>query len=60
LGGRYSVTRNIDLNLGFLYTIYEGDEISINYGTGIGTHTESYKRTNMVFAFGLDFRIPVR
>lgn len=60
LGGRYSLTRNLDLNLGFLYTMYEGDEITINYGTGIGSHTESYKRTNMVFALGIDFKIPVR
>lgn len=60
LGGSYAITRNLDLNLGFLYTMYEGDEISINYGTGIGSHTESYARNNMVFAIGLDLKFPVR
>jgi len=60
LGGQYSITNNIALNLGFLYTMYEGDEITINYGTGIGEHKESYIRNNMVFALGIDFKIPVR
>ncbi|MEE4176210.1 MAG: hypothetical protein V2I46_01740 [Bacteroides sp.] len=60
LGGMYSITPNLDINLGFLYTMYEDDEISINYGEGIGSHTESYARNNMVFAIGLDLKIPVR
>lgn len=60
LGGRYALTDNVSLNLGFIYTMYDGADRFINYGTGIGTHKESYQRSNMSFAVGLDFRIPIR
>jgi long-subunit fatty acid transport protein len=59
LGGSYAISQNLDLNLGFLYTMYEDDGIFIDY-PGIGSVKESYARNNMVIAIGLDIKFPVR
>lgn len=60
LGARYSLTDYVNLNLGFIYTMYDGADKFINYGSTIGSHKETYKRSNMAFAVGIDFAIPTR
>ncbi len=55
LGGRLSISQNIGLNLGVLYTIYEPNEITIQYEIA-GSQTESYKRSNLSLGIGVDFK----
>lgn len=60
IGGSYSITPMIDLNLGFMMSMYEEYVKDLNYvvptapPTIIPT-TETYNRSAMVIAIGLDF-----
>jgi len=51
LGGRYMVTENIGLNLGFMKTMYT--TYTKVFGT---TYEETYDRANTVAAIGVDFK----
>lgn len=52
-GGAYKASDRININLGMLYTIYSSDSKTL---TSQGTdYKETYKRTNMDFAIGIDY-----
>ena len=59
LGGAYSITPKIDLNLAVAYTTYVEDSKDYQHDLGgSGTLidlTETYNRSNLFFALGLDF-----
>ena len=61
LGGAYSITQKIDLNLAIAYTMYVEDDKKFDYNiagspTNIETVTETYDRDNLFVAIGLDFK----
>jgi long-chain fatty acid transport protein len=55
LGGRYSINEMMAVNLGFLMTFYDEDQVTRNYGI-LGSAVETYNREVMVFSLGLDFK----
>ncbi len=55
LGGRYAINEMIAVNLGFLMTFYDEDQVTMNYGN-LGSAVETYNREVMVFSLGLDFK----
>ena len=57
LGGAYSVTPKIDLNLAVGYTIYEeGTKNFDTDGLDLNGWTESYDKNNLFIGLGLDFK----
>ncbi len=61
LGGAYSITPKIDLNLAVAYTMYVEDDKKFDYNiagspTNIETVTETYNRDNLFIAIGFDFK----
>ena len=52
LGGRYAINRMMAVNLGFLRTFYEEDQIS----STMPPYVETYNREVMAIAVGLDFK----
>ncbi len=59
LGGAYSITPKIDLNLAVAYTFYVEDSKDYQHDLGgsgmLIDLTETYNRDNLFFALGLDF-----
>jgi len=53
-GGAFRPTPKMSIDLGFLYTIYQERSKEINYGLP-SPITESYNRTNMLFAIGVNY-----
>lgn len=65
IGGAYSITPMIDVNFGFMLSMYEEHKSDINYYLPTTPPiqmpaVETYNRSNMVFAIGLDLKIPTR
>lgn len=61
LGGAYSVTPKIDVNLAVAYTKYVEDDKTFDYNVAgstanVETVTETYNRDNFFIAIGLDFK----
>jgi long-chain fatty acid transport protein len=60
LGGAYNVSDKIQINLGAGYTLYKEDSKTVDHvfsGTGANiTATESYRKSTMMVAVGIDFR----
>lgn len=58
LGGAYSITEKIQINLGFGYTTYRPDTKLVNHvlGTSLYTPEESYYKDTKMIAIGVDFR----
>jgi long-subunit fatty acid transport protein len=55
-GGAFKATEKMDINLGMLYTMYTSDAKSIDYSEyGIASAKETYNRTNLGFAIGVDY-----
>lgn len=55
-GGALKATEKMIINLGMLYTMYSSDSKSIDYTKyGIPSATETYNRTNIGFAIGVDY-----
>jgi long-chain fatty acid transport protein len=57
-GGGFKVTDKLFLNLGMLYTMYTSDNKTIDYSSYVPglTAKETYNRTNINFAIGVDYR----
>lgn len=66
VGGAYSITPMIDLNLGFMMSLYQEHTKDLNYVVPTQPNptfipaVETYNRSAMVIAIGIDFKIPVR
>ena len=58
LGGAYSITEKIQINLGLGYTLYQSDSKLVNHvlGTSLYTPEESYYKDTKMIAVGVDFR----
>jgi long-chain fatty acid transport protein len=60
LGGAYSITPKIDLNIAAAYSFYTEDDKIYDYnvagGPVVETITETYNRSNLFFGLGLDFK----
>jgi len=55
-GGAFKATEKMTVNLGMLYTMYTSDAKNIDYSAyGIPTAKETYNRTNLGFAIGIDY-----
>lgn len=55
-GGAIKVSEKMVLNLGMLYTMYASDNKSISYvNYGVASAQETYNRTNVGFAIGVDY-----
>lgn len=55
-GGAFKATEKMTVNLGMLYTMYTSDAKDIDYSAyGIPTAKETYNRTNLGFAIGVDY-----
>lgn len=55
-GGAFKATEKMTINLGMLYTMYTSDAKSISYAQyGIPSAKETYNRTNLGFAIGVDY-----
>lgn len=55
-GGAFKATEKMTINLGMLYTMYSSDAKTIDYSEyGIPSAKETYNRTNIDFAIGVDY-----
>lgn len=57
LGGKYLVTENLGINIGFMTTMYKSytkDYTAVS--PAIDTYSETYNRSNRVIAIGVDYK----
>ena len=55
-GAQFKVNEKFDLDLGMLYTAYEGNYKEIEYA-GIGTFKETYDKENLAFTIGVTYHL---
>lgn len=55
-GGQFNINESLDLNMGFLYTVYTDKEGSFT-NAAAQSYTETYARDNIGFAIGIGYRI---
>jgi len=59
-GGAYAISKGIDLNVGFGYTVYNDARKIYDYTNMLGqsiTIKEEYDKDNLFVSFGLDFKL---
>ena len=55
-GAMFKASDKINLNVGCLYAMYEDGEKIIDYGN-FGSYKETYDKTTLIFALGIDYKL---